>query len=105
MSDFSGAEFTAVIARRVRTRDLRTDEARTAFANFDTWCARHAKLVNIESGDILGATRLMRRLDLSLRTPDAIHMALVQRIDCRLLSFDRTLVSAARALGIAVIRS
>ena len=105
VSDFSGAEFSAVIARRVRTRDLRADEARTAFANFDTWCARHAKLVSIESADILGATGLMRRLDLSLRTPDAIHMALVQRIDCRLLSFDRTLVSAARALGIAVIRS
>jgi predicted nucleic acid-binding protein len=105
VSDLSGAEFSSAIARRVRTRDLRADEARTAFSNFDTWCARHVELVGIDSSDIIGATGLMRRLDLSLRTPDAVHMALVQRIGCTLLSFDRTLARAARALGIAVITS
>lgn len=35
VSNLSAAEFSSVIARRVRTRDLHTDEARTAFANFD----------------------------------------------------------------------
>ena len=33
VSDFSGAEFSSATARRVRTRDLRADEAQTAFAN------------------------------------------------------------------------
>ena len=105
VSDFSGAEFSSVIARRVRTRDLRAGEARTAFSNFDTWCARHAKHVSIENTDVMGATGLMRRLDLALRTPDAIHIALVQRIGCSLLSFDRILVNAAKALAIRVLRA
>ena len=38
VSDFSAAEFSSVIARRVRTHDLRAEEARTAFVNFDSWC-------------------------------------------------------------------
>jgi uncharacterized protein len=35
VSDFCAAEFSSVIARRVRTRDLRAEEARTAFSNFE----------------------------------------------------------------------
>jgi predicted nucleic acid-binding protein len=105
VSDFSAAEFSSVIARRTRTRDLRIDEARTVFANFDTWCGRHTQLVNIESIDILGAIGLLRRLDLSLRTPDTLHIAIVQRIACKLLTFDRTMAKVAQALGIELIKS
>jgi uncharacterized protein len=105
VSDFSAAEFSSAIARRTRTRDLRADEARTAFSNFDTWCGRHTQLVNIESIDILSASGLMRRLDLSLRTPDALHIAIVQRIDCKLLTFDRAMAKVAQALGVGLIKS
>ncbi len=104
-SDFSTAEFSSVIARRVRTRDLRADDARTAFSNFDAWCARHITLVKLESLDVMDATALMRRLDLSIRTPDALHIAIVQRIGCRLLTFDRTMTSVAHALGIELVKS
>jgi uncharacterized protein len=105
VSDFTVAEFSWVIARRVRTRDLRADEARAAFSNFDSWCARHVTWVKLESIDIVGATALMRRLDLSVRTPNALHIAIVQRIGCPLLTFDRTMASVARALGIQLVKS
>jgi predicted nucleic acid-binding protein len=105
MSDFAIAEFSSVIARRVRTRDLRPDEARAAFSNFDSWCARHVTWVKLESIDIVSATALMRRLDLSVRTRDALHIAIVQRIGCPLLTFDRTMASVARALGIELVKN
>lgn len=105
VSDFAIAEFSSVIARRVRTRDLRPDEARAAFSNFDTWCARHVTWVKLESIDIVGATALMRRLDLSVRTPDALHIAIMQRIGCPLLTFDGTTASVARALGIELVKN
>jgi predicted nucleic acid-binding protein len=105
VSDFSTAEFSSVIARRVRTRDLRAEEARTAFLNFDTWCARHSRLLHMEGIDISSATGLIRRLDISVRTPDALHIAIVQRIGCELLTFDRVMASAARAVGVAVVKS
>jgi uncharacterized protein len=53
----------------------------------------------------LDATALMRRLDLPIRTPDAIHIAMVQRIGCRLLTFDRSMAGVARTLGIELVRN
>jgi hypothetical protein len=103
ISDFSVAEFSSVVARRVRTRDLRPAEARTAFSNFDTWCARHTQIIEIKRTDTMGATSLIRRLDLSVRTPDAIHIALVQRIGSDLLTFDKAMATVARTLGVPVI--
>jgi uncharacterized protein len=104
VSDFSAAEFSSVIARRVRTRDLRAEEARTAFANFDSWCVRYTRQVEIDTTDISGASGLMRRLDLSLRTPDALHIAIAQRTGCRLLTFDRSMANVARALGVEIVK-
>ncbi len=105
VSNLSAAEFSAVMARRVRTRDLRNSEAQTAFANFDIWCARHTRLAEIESSDIAGATAMIRRLDFPLRTPDALHLAITQRVGCTLLTFDRTMARIARAIGVDVART
>ncbi len=104
VSNLSAAEFSSVIARRVRTRDLRSGEARTSFSNFDVWCARHTRLVEIDSIDISGATHLMRRLEFPLRTPDALHIALTQGIGCALLTFDRTMASVAQVLGVKIVK-
>jgi predicted nucleic acid-binding protein len=104
VSNLSAAEFSAVIARRVRTRDLRAGEARTAFANFDNWCVHHTALAEIDGRDVAGATALMRRLDFPLRTPDALHIAIVQRTGSALLTFDRTMATVARALGVAIAK-
>jgi uncharacterized protein len=104
VTNLSAAEFSSVIARRVRTRDLHGSEARTAFANFDTWCGRHTSRVEVENIDISAATNLMRRLDLPLRTADAIHVAIAQRLDCTLLTFDREMARIAQNLGIEVVK-
>ena len=104
-SNLSAAEFSSVIARRVRTRDLHASEARTAFVNFDTWCARHTRLIAIDSSDMAGAIALMRRLDFPLRTPDALHIAITQRTGCALLTFNKAMASAARALGVAIVKA
>ncbi len=100
ISDFTAAEFSSVIARRVRTGDLDADEARTAFANFDNWCARYARRVELVFQDVACACDLVRRLDLVLRTPDAIHIAMVRRTGCQLLTFDKAMARAACALGL-----
>jgi predicted nucleic acid-binding protein len=105
VSNLSAAEFSSVVGRRVRTRDLSTDEARAAFANVDTWCARHSRVVEIDHADFSGAIALMRRLDLPLRTPDALHISIAQRIGCALVTFDKALAEVARALDIELIKT
>lgn len=74
VSDFGAAEFSSAVARRVRMRDLTRAEGRLAFANFDDWIARSASRENVIAADIASADRILRRLDVNLRTPDALHI-------------------------------
>ncbi|HEX3411129.1 MAG TPA: PIN domain-containing protein [Stellaceae bacterium] len=43
-----------------------------------------------------------RRLDLGLRAPDALHLAIARRLDATLVTRDRCLATAAGEMGIAV---
>jgi uncharacterized protein len=102
VSDFAAAEFASAIARRVRTRETTLEDARRDLADFDVWTARLTERTELNAGDIAAATAYMRRLDLTLLTPDALHIAIARRVDAILVTFDRAMAAAARALGMAV---
>jgi hypothetical protein len=102
ISDFAAAEFAAVIARRVRSGELQTDEARDALADFDGWSGRATLRIEVAPVDIAQADGYIRRLDLPLRAPDAIHLAIARRWGATLVTFDRGMATAARSLGVAV---
>jgi predicted nucleic acid-binding protein len=102
VSDFAAAEVASAIARRVRTGDTTAYQARLAFATFDAWIARVAARVEMVAADIAAAATYLRRLDLTLRTPDALHIALTQRLGCELLTFDARMAASARMLGARV---
>jgi predicted nucleic acid-binding protein len=102
VSDFAVAEFASAVSRRVRTKDLTADEARIAFASFDSWRARATQHVDATTPDIAAAASVLRRLDLNLRTPDAINIGIADRIGAALATFDERMAMAARALGVQV---
>lgn len=102
VSDFGSAEFASAISRHVRMRELTLEEARESFADFDTWVANTAKTVETISADIRFAETILRRLDLSLRTPDALNIAIAQRIGAELATFDSRMAENAKALGVAL---
>jgi uncharacterized protein len=103
ISDFAAAEFASAIARQVRTRDMTRREARVAFSGMDSWTAHVARHVEIGPPDVKTAEALLRRLDLWLRAPDAIHIAIAQRIGADLCTFDQAMIKSARALGMSVV--
>ena len=104
VSDFAAAEFASVTARCVREGLLTKDEARAAFATFDVWTARHCGRVEIASADVSAADSYLRRLDLTLRTPDALHIGTAQRIGAALATFDKKMSASATRLGVAVAK-
>jgi predicted nucleic acid-binding protein len=55
--------------------------------------------VEIASSDVAQAGDYLRRFDLALSAPDAIHIAAAQRLGARLVTFDRGMARAAQALG------
>jgi predicted nucleic acid-binding protein len=76
VSDFAAAEFASAIARYVRARRIKSDEARRLFSAFDAWTARAAERALTTSADVTAAAAFLRRLDLPLRTPDALNIAI-----------------------------
>ena len=103
ISDFAAAEFASAIARRVRMKDLTARQARQAFSNFDAWTARAGQRLHTERADVQAAEAYLRRLDVVLRTPDALNIAIAQRAGAVLATFDEKMAVAARALGTTVL--
>jgi len=102
LSDLASAEFASVIARRFRMKILTEAEARDALSAFDAWAASEVSWVECTPADIARATAFMRRLDLSLRTADAIHIAIAQHAGATLATFDAQMLAAARVLGVPI---
>jgi predicted nucleic acid-binding protein len=102
VTDFAAAEFASVIARLRRMNSLNDDEAREIFGTFDTWHARFANSEDVEPADIRAATLIIRRLNLNIRAPDAINLAIARRLGASIATFDRGMAENARALGITV---
>ena len=102
LSDFAVAEFASSVARRVRTGDLSKSDAEIVFGDLDRWATRHER-IETTSADIRAAEALIRRLDLPLRTPDALNVALARRVDAALATFDRQMAQAARHVALDVV--
>jgi len=85
--------------RRFRAQELSKDDARQAFSTFDEWAGKFSHRVKIEHADVVAADGYLRRLDLTLRTPDALHIAITQRLGIPLVTFDEKMETAARQLG------
>jgi predicted nucleic acid-binding protein len=104
VSDFAAAEFVSAIGRRVRTALLTRTEAQRIFATFDDWTAGVAVVEMTLTHDIARANALLRRLDLPLRTPDAINIAIAERIRAELFTLDKQMAANARQLHLKVAR-
>jgi uncharacterized protein len=102
VSDFAAAEFASAVARRVRTREITIEDARRDLADFDVWVARSTERTDLDPGDIGAATAYLRRLDLTLLTPDALHIAIARCLGAIIVTFDQTMAAAARVLGMTV---
>ena len=100
ISDFATAEVASAINRRVRVGGMSRAKAHAVLADFDSWRAGRASACFVQSSDIIGAEVYLRRLDLSLRTPDAVNIAIAARLGLELATFDDQMKSAASILGI-----
>jgi predicted nucleic acid-binding protein len=100
ISDFAAAEVASALSRLVRTGELGAADATARLASFDEWCAS-VELIDVEADDVRHAAAIVRRFDLMLRTPDALHVAITMRLSAELVTRDRRLGTAAGVLGVA----
>ena len=103
VSDFATAEVASVLARLIRMGLLTIAEATDRLADFDAWRAAETDAVDVIVHDCRLANTYVRRFELKLRAPDALHLAICRRLGLQLATLDRRLATAARELGIEVL--
>jgi len=102
ISDFAAAEMASALSRLIRMRLIDTAGANARLADFDAWRAATSLPVDIAPSDARLTSLYVRRFDLNLRAPDALHIAIARRLDATLVTLDRRMAHAAGELGIAV---
>ena len=76
ISDWAALEVSSVVSKRNRTGAISSDEASALFVDFDFWRSEVSIAACANADDIAAANTLVRRRDLTLRGPDALHIAL-----------------------------
>lgn len=100
VSDFCRAEASAALAKRVRTGVTSLGDVDLFYADLDHWALNAGEAVEVSTADIHRAAEIVRHRDLSLRAPDAIHIAASHRLGATLLTLDRGMAKAAAAFGV-----
>ena len=100
VSEFAAAEVASALSRLVRMAQMDSGEAAARLASFDVWRAASTEDIDIRPADVRLAHLFVRRFDLMLRAPDALHAAVCRRADFLLVTMDKRLANAAAALGV-----
>ena len=103
VSEVAAAEVASGISRLVRMGALEAEDGQARLADFDAWRGSNTTDLDIQAPDTRLASTFVRRFDLRLRAPDAVHAALCRRGGHGLVTLDRRLASAAEALGVRVL--
>ena len=103
VSDWTIAETVSAIGRGVRTGALTRDSAYRAIAGLDGWVLSAAERIEVAPADVRSADGLLRSLNTTLRTPDALHVAVALRTRLPLLTFDVAMARDAQRLGLSVV--
>lgn len=102
VSDFAAAEVTAALSRLVRMDLLSRTDAVERLEDFDMWRAAMSSPVDMHPADARLANAFVRRFELMLRPPDALHAAIARRLDVPLVTLNQRLAKAATKLGVTV---
>lgn len=101
VSDWTLAEFASMLARRVRLEELAQQNAEETMRLFAQDAQETMLILEPVRADFtLARDLLLKNPDLGLRTPDALHLALAGNHQLSLYTLDKTLLRAARTLGL-----
>lgn len=96
-----GLEFASVLARKVRAGELPRKDARAALAEFrDHEQAGLYHVLPVDPAHYMRARRWIESFRATLRTLDALHLAVAARVGFAILTADVRLARAARQLRV-----
>jgi predicted nucleic acid-binding protein len=103
ISHWTRVEFSSLLAREVRMGGLEQQIAREADAQFEVIVAESFVVLLPSADDFNLAKLYLGNHDTGLRAGDALHLAIAKNNRAEAVySFDKTLLTAGRALGLPV---
>ena len=102
VSGWTVAEFGAVIRRQARVGRVDRDAVATAERSLQIIVDQPGAFRPVSAADIIEASRLVR-LHEPLRAPDALHLAVANRLGLAIATFDQGLAQAARQAGAGAV--
>lgn len=103
ISDLTLVEFASAISRKVREKTLSRESAARVMAQFQAHLANgYYEVLALKARDYHLAQSWLGQLTGTLRTLDALHLAVAQTADVSILTANRRLASEARRLGVSV---
>ena len=103
-SDFAVLEVASALGRKVRMNEISAAAARTGLADFRIWLLRNAEEATLRSEDLVYSEAALARFDLTLKAPDALHIAVACRLGATLATFDARKAESAISLGVSATR-
>ena len=98
-SDWGLTECASALGIRLRRGEIDADSATRAFRAIATFANESCELIASAGHHQKEAQRLLARFDLPLRAGDALHLAISQHVQATLVTCDKQLMAAAKAIG------
>jgi predicted nucleic acid-binding protein len=103
ISDLTLVEFASAVPRKVREKSLTRESAVRVLAQFEAHVEDgYYKVLSLKTRDYRLAKSWLGQLNGTLRTLDALHLAVTEATDASMVTADRRLASEARRLGVSV---
>lgn len=103
ISDLTPVELASAISRKVREKTLSREEGARILAQFETHLEEgYYRVLPVRTRDYRMAKSWLAQLQGTLRTLDALHLAVAASAEASTLTADRRLAIEATALGLPV---
>ena len=103
ISDLTLVELTSAVSRKIREKTLSRDEGARILTQFETHLEDgYYRILPVRTRDYRVARSWLAQLQGTLRTLDALHLAVAESAGSSTLTADKRLAAEAQALGLPV---
>ena len=103
ISELTEVELTSAVSRKVRAKEISASDANKILNQFQYHIAHHFyRYLSIDSTHYQLARKWIAGFNISLRTLDALHLALAAANNIELITSDRQLALSAEYFGVEV---
>lgn len=102
ISDWVVTEVSSALSFKVRTDQMSPQDRPTALRQFEALCAESFDVVPVQRRHFRLAADYGERMELALRAPDCLHLAICWELNLTLCTLDKRLAQAGPAVGVSV---